>query len=741
MKTIYCVFLLQLIIKIECQQYFCSVRDTKSNKSWTTVTVLEKCPINDQCQYSNNMYDLSGNSYYVEKESGKVKIRFSWKPKFPNISAPFYGFKIITREKFSNAYGSTFFCPDISMSCLKWDFIFECNKITQPKKVYSFTISPLLDIADKSFLTFKTIVPTCQDRKIASSSACRPPSAKINVTKNFSCVDRTFEVEYELPHGNGNAVTALAYFRVCRSITSSSYVCLNIKELPILKDRPLINKVNVTIPRNISTTGFFFVQVFVGREAPHLMNVTDIFQASKECVYSSVKPTHFSSHFAAVIASVLLSILILCSLGYKTKCSANAISTLVKPSHDSEPIIPQSQTLYIVFVGDHAKHQDVVLKFAAFLKCDLGFQIVFELYQTEEVLKDPSLWMEASLSQANKVLFIWSPIAAQRWKQRDESASLSDMFTPALRKAVADMWNSKNYDKYYFLNFDYCDSAVIPAGFKSHRRVYFNLMKEFDKFYCKIMGLKVSNCVHSCFDESFCELLDSEFGNAFLKAVDDMRNYVKEHPNWFEEVYTTNSTEQACVGCSVSSSTSNVATKLRNELVIIPPSPIRNKNSISHSESLIFSTDSAIYSDFDSSMFPESKSVDFQHHSIVEIDESGLQSELNRTLASRSIPTKMRLITPLDSGLKQLFQENNKTFKSVERVSEERLSVEDDKCSQPLTAKQYSNLKNNSLLDSIASANESKKAKPVVILAPIETCSNPMASLAQLNNRTQITRL
>ena len=708
MKIAQCIGLFVLLLRAKCQQYNCSLYYNKNGRTFSTVTVLDRCPSSGQCEHSNHSYDLAESKHFVEEETNKVGMRFSWKPKHINATAPFCGFKITTQERLSSFHDSTYFCPNITEYPEQSEVSFECKKMALPRELYAVTISPLPEDNYDLFLNFTAKIPACSSNtSIRAASECIGTHARISITRNISCENSTFEVGYAIPRKKATATV-----RVCSRPMPETVLCNGVNGL-LFEDLPLVHKINITLPKNVSTEHFYYVQVFSYNSVSqiegtrYIINVTNIFQACVEPPRVSSEFQNFPEQYIAIIAVLVLCCIIFGIIAYKTRCSSSAITSLVKPTFENEPVVPESQTLYIVYVCDHKMHQDVVLKFAAYLKYDLGFQILLECYETTEIFQDPSAWMENSFFCANKVLFVWSPMAAKRWNESDEQKTLADMFTPVLRKADLDMRNSDNYKKYYFINFNYCNSDIVPAKFKTRRCNFFNLLDDFGDFLFKLLGLESSRCIQFCFDESYCELTDSQYGQPLSDAIEEMKHYVQIHTNWFEESQTISSCENPAPSCNEPSE--NVIINLTNEIKIIPPVPISQKNFTAYDNPVL-----------DTNV------------SFVEFSPQHQSAKLSRT----NFPSSSTRCEPLKLCSRVL----------VEHSLPEEISEESNNLLSTLDTKQLSNnfSENGSLLQNHCLKKQSKSSqlKPNTIsLAPIDLHSDPMTSLNAINKQAQISHL
>ena len=199
-------------------------------------------------------------------------------------------------------------------------------------------------------------------------------------------------------------------------------------------------------------------------------------------------------------------------------------------------------SVYIVFVDDHPKHTDVVVKFASFLQKDLGFDVIFEMWDSENVSRNCTSWIESSMAKANKIIVIWSPGARIRWEQHTSchtiQTDLADLFTPVVMQIKKDfLWN-QNMGKYFFAFFEYCSESDIPEVFHEQLFCQFRLMQHIEKLYFLLTNVEKFQpgfelkqdkvAFNSVFDLSVNEL-----GPLLKSSIVDMCTYVKDNPTWY----------------------------------------------------------------------------------------------------------------------------------------------------------------------------------------------------------------
>ena len=158
---------------------------------------------------------------------------------------------------------------------------------------------------------------------------------------------------------------------------------------------------------------------------------------------------------------------------------------------DFDQFIPTS--IFVVFLDEHPTHKEVVLKFANYLKERFNFTIKLELYDRENIYKDPATWLEQSLTSSDVVLVIWSPAAEERWNNPEKFTDRLDLFTPVLKRIKQDMTLNSNLTKYIFACFEYHDSEVLPKPLQNGSVSLIKLMTEFRVFCSKLAEFSKSS--------------------------------------------------------------------------------------------------------------------------------------------------------------------------------------------------------------------------------------------------------
>ena len=146
-------------------------------------------------------------------------------------------------------------------------------------------------------------------------------------------------------------------------------------------------------------------------------------------------------------------------------------------------------TIFLLFLEEHPNHKAIVLRFATYMRERLGFKIILELYNREEIYENPASWLEKSLSNSDVVLVIWSPGAVERWHNPEKFTNRLDLFTPCLKRIKNEMSLHKNLSKYMFAYFEYFDND-IPKFIQSSSIFCMQLMEDFNSFCRKLIECK-----------------------------------------------------------------------------------------------------------------------------------------------------------------------------------------------------------------------------------------------------------
>ena len=203
--------------------------------------------------------------------------------------------------------------------------------------------------------------------------------------------------------------------------------------------------------------------------------------------------TQLQQNNAGLVAVVaVLSVIGLLLIGglliYQIAKHCFTISRFVKARDQ----IPIDLDVFIVFLDEHPKHRDVVLKFATLLQASYSFNILLDLYDREKIYGNPAAWLENSLSSCDVVLVVWSPGAEKRWNNKENFYDQFDLFTPVLKQIKQDLILKRQLKKYMFAYFDYCSDSEIPSMFRRSTAT-FSLMAHFHDMLNNMISLKASS--------------------------------------------------------------------------------------------------------------------------------------------------------------------------------------------------------------------------------------------------------
>ena len=243
------------------------------------------------------------------------------------------------------------------------------------------------------------------------------------------------------------------------------------------------------------------------------------------------KPSHYPPFYVIGILAALIVLLIFAGFLYnrhriRTKAQAKFYETDIFPT--------LSFTIYIVFLDEHPKHRDVVLKFASYLKERFHFDILLELYDRKRIYDNPAAWLEGSLSSCDLVLVIWSPGAEERWKNQDNFTDRLDLFTPVIKQIKEDSIFKRNLRKYVFAYFDYC--TEIPKSIKANNIPSVNLMKDFYTLCKTIITVAKSKKICDQYTKVFInegtEKNVPEVAVNLQRSISEMCSYVQGNKTW-----------------------------------------------------------------------------------------------------------------------------------------------------------------------------------------------------------------
>ena len=389
-------------------------------------------------------------------------------------------------------------------------------------------------------------IPTCDDSQLANVFICQQQSMFTMSYLNHSCTHLTAVIEYNVPSYFGNsAILSVA------SITPSGETST---VLQTWKNQSLHE--NFTIPFHPDANRKINYSVTLwGNTKADIYRVVHF--SFKDCIIAKDEILAVTMGITALLVLVLI-IISLCLKRLKSHKSSNAEREL--PLNKNKPAIQQQNLktnevvtellnrrvkVYIIFFNDHPKHTEVVSKFADYLIGDLAFDVVFQLYETRQLYRDPVDWMMKSLEKCDKVIVIWSPGAAKRWHSCEEKSAVNhDFFLPVLKKIRQELFLQNNLLKYVFVYFNYVSKVDIPAEFiEGYSHLHFRLMQQLTDFYFRLIGKEryLSNAVvleeskvrsNAYFDNN---ATGNKFGKILHETLVEMMEYVKKNPYWYNE--------------------------------------------------------------------------------------------------------------------------------------------------------------------------------------------------------------
>lgn len=217
---------------------------------------------------------------------------------------------------------------------------------------------------------------------------------------------------------------------------------------------------------------------------------------------------------------------------------SSQFETSFQTSVDLAPNI--TVTVYLLFTDDHPKHKEVVVRFARFLQEACGFDVIFELWDEENLYQNTTRWMEKSLQNADKVIVIWSPGATARWRhyygcsasdRPTGPSNAGDLFTPVVEQIFKDLFTNSVLSKYYLAFFDYGDRNcfVVPQLQKQVSKIYC-LMNDFQELYCCLKDVEMYR-PGGMFQ---IEESDKSFRTELENNIKEMRNLASNCENWLD---------------------------------------------------------------------------------------------------------------------------------------------------------------------------------------------------------------
>ncbi|XP_076805012.1 interleukin-17 receptor A-like [Clavelina lepadiformis] len=594
----------------------CSTLSTFKSTAFPVYCKIE----NEQCKNTSKVTaavpkdKTTGNGWflYQDSQSNKTKIglNVTWGPNHDSSMSDVDGYRInvyrIGNSNDKNLFNNSFYCLETKLiypyhAGATFHFEYKSGSASQNIKPGQEILvnvqnipGPLEDTDDQSLL-MEINIPECSDAMMKDIYLCQD---KLSGSASVNCADETANLTYHVPeYSKAAAKYKHAYLHVCENI--APYNCPSKKGYDEL---PLDGFVLWNFSSYHYLTKNYTFKILGVKEndrwgiEQHAVNIN-----FEECQQFEIPTQSLSLSLLIVLPLLGLLSLVVCLLLLRRRKSlkewidnnpdvvnaGKVIDSKIDPSIEEnlialeEKLSKQSKEevkVYIIFVDDHPKHKEIILKFAGFLKADLQLDIIFELYNRQEIYGSPADWMEKSLAKADKVIVIWSPGASKRWDQYNSRDDVhEDMFTPVLKKIKRDLFYEKNKSKYFFTYFDYCSKDVIPQVFQDDAYYHFQLMKQFEELYFQLKGvekfmpgleIREEKVAFDCFFDPKI----NKFGPALERAINEMAAFVEDNPKWYEcSLEQSHAYTQPCNSAAGCASDLNTSVVLKNSLEIVPP--------------------------------------------------------------------------------------------------------------------------------------------------------------------------
>ena len=506
--------------------------------------------------------DFEGKHWFLysdpeNKGFDKIGLNFSWSPGDDYSIVKLVGYQITLNNYDTSISKKKYFCFANKLDFeqhVKAVFHYNCmdDFIINPKDFIVVTIRSLpipKEHLNDPALVLNFTIPSCKNPIMKNVFECQKQNLLKVSVRNLSCKNRSATVSYSVsPHYGNSAEFFLGKVIGLHGLSTT---------IKHWDNQSLNQTIQIYIPMDYSLQNNFSFNVW-GNKLPqhrhfqafnfaHCLDQGQ-FQISTLLIFILVG---FFSVFAICFFAIY-KLLYKKKLKHIIQKNFNSISDSVNKDKSTKftcevtaPVIPLSANrtkVYIVFVDDHPYHKEIILSFSSFLEGDLGFDVVLELYQTNEVYADPVGWMEKSLAECDKVIVIWSPLAAERWcLYKNKSTFEDDFFLPILKNIHKDLFRSKNVLKYIFVYFDYCSKDDIPFDFrKIYSHLHFKLMQQMEDLYFRLKDMEkyapgtIIKPTKVDF-QSYFDFKVNRFGQNLHFQIRKMCEYVKENPFWYKE--------------------------------------------------------------------------------------------------------------------------------------------------------------------------------------------------------------
>ena len=147
----------------------------------------------------------------------------------------------------------------------------------------------------------------------------------------------------------------------------------------------------------------------------------------------------------------------------------------------------------VSFVEDSPQHKNVLLAFANYLQEDLGFSVIFQLWETQKASENYYACMQNAMKSADKSIVMWSDGAAEKLRTfKENKLDFPDTFSPDVQHMQNSLFKYKNVSKYSLVYFSYSDKTSIPNEiFNKTEFWHFELMRDFKELYFSLLNLSL----------------------------------------------------------------------------------------------------------------------------------------------------------------------------------------------------------------------------------------------------------
>ncbi|CAK8698504.1 unnamed protein product [Clavelina lepadiformis] len=523
-----------------------------------------------------------------------IAVNISWGPTNNGLVTHLQGFEVV----FSNgkaAYPPLYYCLHTKLDFFKHalsDFHYDCFGLINQTYVNP---GDQIDILVRSLprsqtneKKFRIEIPCCKKRKKFSEVSYCSLKKFINATaKVVSCNDRLVQFTYVVPDIYRNK------FHIQSLVSNPAY-----KTVSVYNTSQLAGNITFTLPEKCNFSQIFAVAIVESSRCRERLSLTTF--NFTECQNAADVTTFFTIGLVGTIFVIIAAAIVVVvisdkrhhvSIWLSLKCDRDSKfggGVMESVSQQRQDETEQSdvkagmkdkvQKLFVVFCDDHDQHRCVILKLINFLVEDLGFQVSSELSESLNLIEDAFSWMDQKLSEADKVVVIWSPLGKEKWQKYMECSVIDsnspDVFSPVVKQIRNDLRCGRNLGKYIFAYFEYCSTDVIPDIFAELAVPCFRLMNQLEDIYFKITGEEKYNPggtlrVENVESERYFLHGINRHGLGLKTRVDEMCKFVRIHPKWFERKI---SVEPSCL---VSSCVNHDYIQT-NSIHVVPPPIVNN---------------------------------------------------------------------------------------------------------------------------------------------------------------------